>query len=303
VRVALLAAIPLWAGATLLLAELRWFRRPSVAARLRPYLPGADPHRRTDRDGVLSVGSFREVVGPLATSIGAAAAQLAGVDEPVAARLARVHSTIDPTTFRLRQLGWTGAGTIAGAGFAVGLGLPPAAGLVAVLGGGVLGFLVVEHRLAARSAAWQASVFHELPVVAEQLGMLVAAGYSLGAGVHRLAARGSGAIGRDLQLVTARMRQGVAEVDALREWSARVGVDGADRLVAVLALNRDAGDLGRLVGDEARALRADVHRRLLEAIERRGQQVWIPVTVATLVPGVLLLAVPFVEALKAFSGG
>jgi hypothetical protein len=30
--------------------------------------------------------------------------------------------------------------------------------------------------------------------------------------------------------------------------------------------------------------------------------VWIPVTVATLVPGVLFLAVPFVAALQLFTG-
>ena len=74
-----------------------------------------------------------------------------------------------------------------------------------------------------------------------------------------------------------------------------------DRLVSVLALNRQAGDLGRLIGDEARSIRRDVHRELVETIERRGQQVWIPVTVATLVPGVIFLAVPFVEALRLFA--
>jgi len=54
---------------------------------------------------------------------------------------------------------------------------------------------------------------------------------------------------------------------------------------------------------EARAIRRDVHRELIETIERRSQQVWIPVTVATLLPGVILMAIPFVEALRAFSGG
>lgn len=68
-------------------------------------------------------------------------------------------------------------------------------------------------------------------------------------------------------------------------------------------MNREAADLGRLVSDEARAIRRDVHRELLEAIERRSQQVWIPVTVATLVPGVLFLAVPFLEALRLFTEG
>jgi hypothetical protein len=45
-----------------------------------------------------------------------------------------------------------------------------------------------------------------------------------------------------------------------------------------------------------------VQRDLLEALERRAQQVWVPVTVATLVPGVIFLSIPFIAALRQFSG-
>jgi hypothetical protein len=101
--------------------------------------------------------------------------------------------------------------------------------------------------------------------------------------------------------VTGRIRQGLTEVEALREWATVADVDALRRLVSVLSLNRQAGDLGRLIGDEARSIRRDVHRELVETIERRGQQVWIPVTVAALVPGVIFLAVPFIEALRLFA--
>ena len=47
--------------------------------------------------------------------------------------------------------------------------------------------------------------------------------------------------------------------------------------------------------------RRDLQRRTIETIERRAQQVWVPVTVATLVPGVILLAVPFLAALRLFA--
>jgi tight adherence protein C len=137
--------------------------------------------------------------------------------------------------------------------------------------------------------------------VAEQLGMLLGAGYSLGSALSRLAVRGTGACGRDLVRVTGRIRQGLTEVEALREWVAVADVEALRRLVSVLSLNRQAGDLGRLVSDEARSIRRDVHRELIETIERRGQQVWIPVTVAALVPGVIFLAVPFLDALRLFS--
>lgn len=305
-RLAVLSGLALWAGTTVLLAELRWFQRRPLAARLAPYLTGAarsSGRLGTGRGGgTLSVTSLREVIGPLASSVGATLARLAGVEEPLAVRLRRIHADDDPTSFRVRQLGWAGAGFLAGAALTVAVSARPLVGLLLVLGGAALGFLLVEQQLAARSAAWQRRVFLELPVVAEQLGMLISAGYSLGAALNRIAVRGSGAISRDLRRVTDRIRQGLSEVEALREWSTLVEVDGVERLVAVLALNRDAGDLGRLLSDEARSIRRDVHRELIETIERRGQQVWIPVTVATLLPGVLFMAVPFIEALKVFSG-
>jgi tight adherence protein C len=294
-----LAALALFAGSTLLLSELRWFRRRPLVDRLAPYVPGG--HAAQRRGAIMSAASFGQVIGPLARAIGESVARVFGVTEALALRLERVHSPLDVTGFRVRQLAWSGAGLVGGALAAAALGVAGVLGLVFVVGGAVLAFLVVEQRLAAESARWQRRIFLELPVVAEQLGMLIGAGYSLGAALARLGSRGKGACGRDLVRVTGRVRQGLTEVEALREWAAVVNVDALDRLVSVLALNRQAGDLGRLIGDEARSIRRDVHRELVETIERRGQQVWIPVTVATLVPGVIFLAVPFIEALRLFA--
>lgn len=287
-------------GATLVLSEVRWFSRQPLVDRLRPYTPG-QAGRAEGGAGVLSVASFREVIGPLASQLGAALAGLLGVSEELDTRLRRVHAPDDPTAFRVRQLGWVGVGLGAGT-LTAAVARPPAAiGLLLLVGSPLLAFLLVEQSLATASARWQRRIFLELPVVSEQLGMLLGAGYSLGAALNRVAARGSGACSRDLADVTSRVRQGLTEVEALREWAAVADVDALSRLVGVLALNREAGDLGRLVADEARSIRREVQRELIEQIERRSQQVWIPVTVATLVPGAVLLAVPFVEALRLFS--
>src|SRR5262249_24498504 len=148
---------------------------------------------------------------------------------------------------------------------------------------------------------WQQRLALELPVISEQLAMLLNAGYSLGAALARISERGQGCTARDLAGVVNRIRQGLSETDALREWADVAGVDGVNRLVGVLALHTESADLGRLVSAEARQSRRDLHRRTVETIERRGQQVWVPVTVATLVPGVILLAVPFLSALRLFS--
>ena len=133
------------------------------------------------------------------------------------------------------------------------------------------------------------------------LAMLLAAGFSLHGALDRVASRSAGVVGRDIGRVISRIRQGLSEAEALGEWADLCGVDAVQRLVQVLSLNREAADLGRLIGEEARSIRRDVQRELVERIERREQQVWIPVTVATLLPGVIFLAVPFLEAMRLFS--
>jgi pilus assembly protein TadC len=287
-----------WAGCTLVLSELRWFSRVPLADRLRPYAPGG--MGRPGRAGVLSVESFRDAIGPLSRSLGERAAALLGVGEDLEVRLRRTHSPLEATTFRVRQVGHAVAGFGVGALASVALRPHPIVALAFLLGAPALAFLLQEHRIAVASERWQRRVFLELPVVAEQLALLLSAGWSLTAALNRLSGRSAGACALDLRQVCVRIRQGLSEADALREWAALVRVDAVDRLVPVLALNRDTSDLGRLLAEEARAVRRDVQRSLIESAERRSQQVWIPVTVATLVPGVLFIAVPFIDALRFF---
>ena len=61
----------------------------------------------------------------LATSLGATLAGLVGVSEPVGRRLERVHATLDPVAFRVRQLGLAGIGAAAGGALAIVAGFPP----------------------------------------------------------------------------------------------------------------------------------------------------------------------------------
>jgi tight adherence protein C len=289
-----------WLGTTLLLSQLRWCRRVSLAERLRPYAPGG--MARHGGAGFLMAGSLREALGSLARSIGARAARAVGVHEEAGVRLRRVHSHLDVTEFRLRQVGASvvALGSAGLVGVALGFPAPLLLGLLLVAP--ALAFLLLEQQLSGQSARWQRSLFLELPVVAEQLALLLAAGWSLTAALNRLAERGTGVAAVDLRRVSQRVRQGLPETAALREWAQVAQVPALDRLVAVLALNRETGDLGRLISEEARSVRRDAHRELIEAAERRNQQVWIPVTVAALVPGVLFMAIPFVAALRLFGG-
>jgi tight adherence protein C len=298
-RAIALIGLVAFVGGTLVLSELHWFRRRPLVDRVAPYVPGGlDRARRSD---LATAASWRATLEPLARTIGERLARSLGVTEPLAQRLERVHARAAVGEFRMRQLGWTGVGFAAGTILATALRLPGVVALLFVVGGPLLAFLVVEQSSVTASDRWKRHLVLELPVVAEQLGMLLASGYSLGTALNRLARRGRGVCSQDLTRVCERIRLGLGEVAALREWARIADVPALHRLVGVLALERQAGDLGRLIGEEARSIRRDVHRQLVEVIRRRGQQVWIPVTVATLVPGVVFLAVPFVEALRLFS--
>lgn len=288
-------------GSWLLLREMRWFRRVGLTDRLRPYLAGGSTSPSTPIDR--SMASFTSALTPSIQAIGDRVASLFGSTESLGRQLERVHSPLSPAAFRLRQIGWCVIGFALGSLVAVSVRPPALFAMLLVLGAPTIIFLLLELELTHQSTQWRRQITLELPVVSEQLAMLLSSGFSLGAGLNRLSTRSSGTIARDLQRVVNRIQQGLDETQALREWSDLANIVALDRLISVLAMNRAASDLGRLITDEARVCRADVHRELIERIERRGQQVWIPVTVATLVPGVLFLAVPFAQALQIFASG
>jgi tight adherence protein C len=295
-RLVVLAGLLLWTGVTLLLGAVPRLSRPGLADRLRPYHPGT-----AAAGGRAAPQSLGEAWGPLVRRTGDRLAAAFGVGEDLSLRLRRVHSPLSSTAFRVRQFGWTFTAFGAAALLSLALSVPGAIDVMMLVGFPLLAFLIVEQRLATASASWQQQLLRELPVVSEQLAMLLGAGFSLGAALNRLAHRGSGCCARDLRLVINRVRSGMTEEAALAEWARVARVDAVDRLVAVLALSSATGDLGRLVGLESTQARRENHRRTLELIERRAEQVWVPVTVATLVPGVILLAVPFLSALHTFA--
>ena len=297
-RLLVASGILVWAGATLLLSSLRRFSRPSLVDRLRPFSPGGGTVATGSGH---SIGSVGEVVGPLARDAGDRVAGLLGIQETAEQRLRRVHSPMSPAAFRLRQLAWAGGALVVGAALATATGAPLPMAVLLIGGGPLLAFLVVEQGLARASERWQHTTEAELPVLSEQLAMLLNAGYSLGSALNRMAGRGRGCVATDLADVVNRIQQGLSDEEALREWADRSGSVAVERLVGVLTVHSAAADLGRMISVEARSARRDLHRRTIEVMERRAQQVWVPVTVATLVPGAILLAVPFLAALKLFA--
>jgi tight adherence protein C len=296
-RVLIAAAFGAWLGLTLMLSTTAWGRRLSLAERLRPHVPGGGAAQAADS----SASGWQHAFGPLAASIGGHLAGWLGIREELGVRLRRVHDATDPTAFRLRQVGASAAALGVALAVALVAPLPPLIVAGLLVGSPLLAFVTIEQRLSTRSQRWQRRLFLEAPIIAEQLAMHLTSGASLSGALTRSAERGSGAIAADLRFVLLRIRQGLSEADALGEWAAVAQVPAISRLCAVLSLAGEASDLGRIVSDEARSLRREVHRELIATIESRNQQVWIPVTVSALIPGVIVLAIPFLAAIGNFA--
>ncbi len=234
---------------------------------------------------------------PLGRRVGA----LLDADAELASRLSAAGLSRTPASFRTRQLACA-AGALAACATALSLGGASAA---LALGGSLAAagatYGTFEQRLSAQGAARRADITEELPIVAEHIGMLLASGMSLTGALRAAAQRGKGFCAADLERVTAQVSGGSSVEVALAEWADVAGSAEIRRFVGVLTLHSDATDIAALVADEVRSARMEAHRRLIERIERRNEQVWIPVTVAALVPGAVLLAIPFSDALRGYA--
>lgn len=296
-RTTLIAFVLVWAGSALVLAETKVCSRPSLVQRLRPHIP-------TQQSGHPSkhiTPGFWGQMGPSAVRVGERISRHLGVAETLETRLERIQYPTSAPEIRLRQLGAAGLALALALGAALALHL--ALGIVLLGAGGApaLAYLLIEHRFSSLSKSWQNRLADELPVLSEQLSILVSAGYSLSAALSQLARRAKGVGGQDLRRVHHRIGQGVSLDRALKEWAALADVASLTRLVPILAMDSFGADLGRLLAEEARSMRKEAQRKTASLMDKRAQAVWIPVTVATLVPGVIVLAVPFIEALRLFS--
>lgn len=236
-----------------------------------------------------------------ATSYVQRIATLANADAEFASRLREAGMARSPFEFRVRQVGSATAGLVASGTALIAVGVRPLLALAGAFGVAAAIYGASEYRIARSTTLRRTQITEELPIVAEQIGMLLASGMSLKGALDAVARRGHGICAEGLERVGARVAGGTAVEVALAEWADNAGSAAIRRFVGVLTLHEEATDVAALVSDEARSARMEAHRRLIAHIERRSEQVWIPVTVAALVPGCVLLAIPFSDALSGYA--
>lgn len=297
-RLELLVGLLVWAGSALLLSQLRRVGGETLSERLGPFNPGSASNQRDESGRDRSLAA---VLVPLAGQIGDRISTVFGVVTSPDERLRRIHSGETARRFRARQMGLSLVALVTSAVAAGAFAPSPSIAILMTLGLPLLVFLVIEQGLERRAKRWAATTDLELAVVEEQMAMLLSAGFSLNSVLARISERGRGCVAQDLRRALNRVAQGSTQAQALGEWADLSGSEGVKRLARTLSLHSDSADLARLVSAEARQVRRDLHTRTLARLDRRSEQVWIPVTVAALVPGTILLAVPFLDALRIFA--
>jgi len=225
-----------------------------------------------------------------------------GSEKALNSRLERAGVPVTALRFRTTQVvvGFAALVVAAAVTFVFAL---PAVGVFGVIAGfPIVAVWGCEQALTVALRRRTDLVVRELPLVIEQLAELMKSGVGVAEACAKVAVHTRSVVASDLGRVAREIAHGVRDEVALQAFADRHDVGAIHRIVAVLDAHRHAADLGGLLAEEVRELRLTAHRDLLASIQQREQQVWIPVTVATLVPGVLLLGVPFVHTLGVVLG-
>lgn len=107
---------------------------------------------------------------------------------------------------------------------------------------------------------------------------------------------------RDVRLLLGMLKSGLDLPQAANFWINDFDNPTKRRLVDILTSNATASETLVLVASLLEHLRNEQRFALIGEVERRNQLVWIPVTMAVLLPGMIFIAIPLEATLKALLG-
>ena len=298
-----LAGALLACGGWLVVARLR-ARRPTLDARLAPYLRPADRGSGLLATAVRS--PFPVIERLLAPVMTDALRLLERVGSPTAdleRRLQRAGGTTGVDRFRSEQVIAAAVGTAVGLAVALVLvatrGTAPVAAVALTAVCGATGAVLRDQWLSRQVAAREARMLAELPTVAELLALSAGAGEGVLAALDRVARLTQGEVARELRATIGDIHAGTGTVEALEALAARTGLVPLARFTEALAV---AIERGTPLADVLRAQAADVreagHRALMETGGRKEIAMMVPVVLLILPVTVLFAVYPGLAALR-----
>ncbi len=282
-------------GLWLMFVRLPPMRRPTFAERVEPQLRSV-----ASRSGLLAQEETGALFGPLGrifrllvsdavTRLGRANISVKGL----ASRLERAGRSESPLEFRAIQLLWTGAGMVVGLALSLILlwqGHANVMGGLSLTGGLMLGgYLGCDYLLGVRIKRRQSLILAEFPALAELMALAVGAGESAGSALDRVARQSRGELSGEFSKIVAQTRAGTPLVEALGEFSDRLGIPALARFVDGISVAVNRGTpLADVLRAQAQDVRDVAKRELMEAAGRKEIAMMVP-----LVFGVLPLTVIF----------
>lgn len=153
---------------------------------------------------------------------------------------------------------------------------------------------VLDHRIKRRTVALDLSIIALL----EQLHLKLANGNSLQSSILRT----DGITNKDVLSLQNLVKSGLDLESATSYWIEEFDTPSKRRAADLLLARTTTSETLALLAGLIHQLRNEQRFTLIAEIERRNQLVWIPVTIAVLVPGMIFIAIPLEATLRSLLG-
>ena len=257
-------------------------RRNGLEDRIGPYvrdLPGVGPSV-----AVVTAPGPRDAVSLARAAVahgGAVLDRLFGGSASVQRRLVRSGSVTSSQEYRAEQVAWGLGGAFAGLLLGTVLWVrrdaaPLLTALFPIIG--VTGMACRDWWLTRAVQRREQRILAELPTVADLLALALNAGEATGAALERVCRLSQGELSRELATAVAETRAGTPIATALQRVADRTEVTALVRFVdgMVIALERGT-PLADVVREQARDVRADSIRAVIESAGRKEIGMLVPV--------------------------
>ncbi|MDA8276737.1 MAG: type II secretion system F family protein [Actinomycetota bacterium] len=141
-----------------------------------------------------------------------------------------------------------------------------------------------------------------LPLEIEKLALYLGSGLSLNSSFYRLAKTSSPETRNVFTFIAQGLQSGLPLNEVLEECYQRYPTNSIRRITNLLLGGAGGGDLVRVTREEAANQRGVRHLNALAKMEKVTQSVWIPITVAALLPGIAIVFIPFFSILTSLKG-
>ncbi|MGN6300838.1 MAG: type II secretion system F family protein [Angustibacter sp.] len=286
-------------GLALVVRHLPLRRRPSLDARLGPYVADVLPTSRLLAPA--GVGSavpvLRRVVDGAARRLASRLAEWLGGTASVERRLDRARLDVEVDSFRAEQVVWASVGGLLGGALAALLWwcrhAAPLALTVLVVVASAGGFAARDWALTQQVRRRERLMMAEFPTIAEMLALAVGAGEGPVAALERVASLSHGELAGELRRTLADARSGASLVQALQGLSSRTELAPLVRFVdgVVVAVERGT-PLAEVLRGQAQDVREAGQRELLEGAGRKEIAMMVPVVFGVLPVTVLFAVYP-----------